>query len=106
MVSILSGAGAGQYRRLTRVVDAETFQIDKAFATPLDQTSLVQVGPFKGRFIFHWNTYTDGGAFQLYANNADVIVAEHRHARMEGLMSWGRASVPDAYCPNIHIQFM
>ena len=49
-----------------------------------------QVGPFKGKIIFHRNRYEDGGAFQLYANAADVIVSEHRFARTEGLLSWGR----------------
>ena len=51
---------------------------------------MLQVGPFKGEIIFHRNRYEDGGAFQLYANAADIIVSQHRFARTEGLLSWGR----------------
>merc|ERR1711907_26024 len=88
------------------VIDSKTIQIDRPFSTELDETSLVQVGPFKGRFVFLDNEYLDGGAFQLYANAADVIVAEHRFTRMEGLLSWGRATGHNIYCPNIQVQFV
>lgn len=76
-----SGTGAGQYRRISKVLDKSTVVLDQPFVTPLDPSSRVQLGPFKGRFIFYANRYEDGGAFQLYANNADVVVAKHRFAR-------------------------
>jgi hypothetical protein len=43
--------------------------------------------PMKGRFIFDHNTYEDGGAFQTYANAADVIVSRHKFVRTEVLLS-------------------
>ena len=96
---------------------------------------MLQVGPFKGEIIFHRNRYEDGGAFQLYANAADIIVSQHRFARTEGLLSWGRFNGnvgsatnsvkprtpltlnPNAtqytcrphtyrYCPNLRVQFV
>ena len=106
MVSVLSGTGSGQYRRVQKVIDGSTIQLDQPFTTPLDDSSLVQVGPFKGRFVFLANRYMDGGAFQLYANAADVVVAHHRFARMEGLLSWGRAGGGAVYAPNLRVQFV
>ena len=82
---------------MSKIVDQPPF---------LDATSLVQFGPFKGRFVFLDNEYVDGGAFQLYANAADVVVAHHRFERMEGLLSWGRATGGAIYCPNIRVQFV
>jgi hypothetical protein len=66
MVSILAGTGAGQYRRLVGFdATGHVITIDKPFTTPLDATSMMQLGPFKGRFIFDENRYEDCGAFQL-----------------------------------------
>lgn len=103
-VSILDGTGAGQVRRLVGLVNHTQFVIDAPFSVPLDSTSIIQVGPYKGRMIFHNNKYEDGGAFQFYANAVDMIVSSHRFTRVEGLLSWGRANAP-AYCPNMRIQF-
>jgi hypothetical protein len=35
--------------------------LDRPFGTPLDATSFINVGPFRGRALFHGNRYTDGG---------------------------------------------
>ena len=40
------------------------------------------------------------------ANAADVIVSQHRFARTEALLSWGRANSPYAYCPNLRVQLV
>jgi hypothetical protein len=66
MVSILAGTGAGQYRRLIGIDSTKAvITIDEPFTTALDTTSMMQLGPFKGRFIFDQNRYEDCGAFQL-----------------------------------------
>ena len=39
------------------------------------------------------------------ANAVDIVVSAHKFARVEALLSWGRAS-PPAYCPNMKIQFV
>eukprot|EP00933_Yihiella_yeosuensis_P031758 TRINITY_DN25376_c0_g1_i1.p1 TRINITY_DN25376_c0_g1~~TRINITY_DN25376_c0_g1_i1.p1 ORF type:complete len:802 (-),score=122.38 TRINITY_DN25376_c0_g1_i1:24-2267(-) len=107
MVSVLHGTGAGQYRRIVEIINGLNLRIDRAFTTPLDKSSLVQVGPFKGRLIFYSNRYVDGGAFQLYGNDADVIVAKQRLSRMGGLLSWGRSNGDGkSFAPNLRIQFM
>ena len=67
----------------------------------------LQVGRFKGRFLFWANTYEDCGGFQFYANVVDGVVARHRFVRAEALLSWGRAtsSAGHIYAPNLRIQF-
>ena len=97
---MLTGVG------ITKGAKPEVITIDKPFTTTLDATSMMQLGPFKGRFIFDENRYEDCGAFQLYANAADVIVANHNFARAEGLLSWGRAGGGHVYAPNIRVQFL
>lgn len=87
--------------------DTHTVVIDRPFTTALDAaSSVVQVGPMKGKIIFHRNSYTDGGSFQTYANAQDVIVSAHRFERSEALLSWGRSSGGGTYCPNINVQFL
>lgn len=106
MASVLDGTGAGQYRRIVAVNNSSYVTIDKPFTTPLDSTSRVQLGPFKGRILFVGNRYEDGGGFQLYANAADVVVTDHHFARTEALLSWGRAASSHTYAPNLRIQFV
>ena len=65
-VAVLDGLGAGDYRRVA-AWEGNTITLDKPFATSLDGSSFINVGPFRGRSIFNHNAYSDGGAFQLYA---------------------------------------
>ena len=90
--SIVAGKGAGDYRRVIAMPNSHTVVIDKPFSTTLDGTSRIQLGPFKGKFIFYSNSYIDGGTFQTYGNAMDVVVAKHTFERSEGLLSWGRSS--------------
>ena len=92
-VTILAGAGAGQVRRVVAVPDASHVTVDRPFATPLDATSRVSVGAYKGQIIFHKNDYKDCGAFQTYGTAQDVVVSEHTFERAEALSSWGRTLV-------------
>merc|ERR1712194_818466 len=36
----------------------------------------------------------------------DVVVSEHRFARMEGLLSWARTNGKTAYAPNLRVEFV
>ena len=67
MVSVLAGTGSGQSRRSVGRVGTTSLRLDAPFETPLDASSVVQLGPYKGRMLFHRNRYQDGGAFQLCA---------------------------------------
>ena len=80
--------------------------VDRPFATPLDGTSRVQVGAFKGQIIFHRNAYADSGSFQTYGAAQDVVVSEHTFERVESLNSWGRSYGGNAYAPNTHVELV
>jgi len=103
-VTVVDGAGAGQYRRL--VTAGRTPTIDRPFATPLDNSSVLQVGPFRGRTIFLHNRYEDGGDWQLYGNAHDWIIAKQHMARTGGIKSWGRGFSAPNFCPNIRVQIV
>eukprot|EP01048_Picozoa_sp_COSAG05_P009397 COSAG05_NODE_768_length_7455_cov_4.609027_8_plen_93_part_00 len=69
--------------------------------------TVIQIGPFKGQFIFHGNRYADGGAFQTYGTAMDVIISETTFVRTEGLFAWGRGNGPTTvYAPNLRIQLL
>ena len=78
-VTVMAGTGAGQYRRL--VTASHTPVIDQPFDTPIDSTSVIQIGPFRGRTIFYHNRYEDGGDWQLYGNAHDWIVSQQHMQR-------------------------
>ena len=61
----------------------------------------------RGRNIYHHMHYEDCGAFQFYANVADGVVARHRFARAEGLLTWGRATpaAGHVYAATMRVQF-
>ena len=75
---------------------ASNVTLDLAFATPIDETSVVQIGPFKGQFIFHGNRYADGGAFQTYGTAMDVIISTTTFERTEGVLTSHIATIPYA----------
>ena len=106
LVSILDGAGAGQYRRLTSNAGNGSVTIDAPFDTPLDATSLAQLSDMRGQMIFDANEFTDTGAFQLYGNAYDVVVANTVFTRATGLFSWALAESDHNYCPNLRVQFL
>ena len=105
-VTVLAGAGAGQVRRVVAAPDGAHVTVDRPFATPLDGTSRVQVGAFKGQIIFHRNAYADSGSFQTYGAAQDVVVSEHTFERVESLNSWGRSYGGNAYAPNTHVELV
>ena len=103
--TIIAGTGAGQYRRIVSV-EKRRITVDRPFLTPLDSTSVLQTGPFRGRTIFVGNTYQDGGPWQLYGNAHDWIVSGQRMARTAGIISWGRGRKEPNFCPNIRVQIV
>ena len=106
LASVLTGTGAGQWRRLTANLGNGTVHLDQPFLTPVDATSVIQLSDMRGRMIFDGNEYTDVGAFQLYGNAYDVVVANSMYTRTTGLFSWALASSDHDYCPNTHIELL
>lgn len=104
---VLNGTGAGQIRRILdfRMEDALNgsgwFTLDAPLDVPLrtspspvaaaaDGASLIACVPFRGRSIFHANTFEDAGAHQLYGIGLDTVVAHNTAARFGGFLAWGQ----------------
>ena len=64
-----------------------------AAADPKDANgaSLIACIPFRGRNIFHQNSFIDTGAHQLYGIGLDTLVAENTGVRMGGFKAWGQS---------------
>lgn len=56
---------------------------------PATGASLISITFFRGQMIFYRNTFSDGGATQLYGSAFDVIVAENTALRTDGFANWG-----------------
>ena len=68
--TVLDGAGAGQYRKIVGWSKGtnqtnQTITLDKPFATPVDETSTIQLGTCHMMILMHDNYYADGGAVQM-----------------------------------------
>ncbi len=104
-VLILHGLGAGQCRRVVRNEGRE-WQIDRPWDLTPDDTSLISITPFRGRYLFVGNEFTDGGAVQLYAMSIDCVVAENTGTRMDGFYAWGRNPHGWGWQPSWFCQFL
>eukprot|EP01121_Diplochlamys_sp_Union-15-3_P013403 TRINITY_DN4154_c0_g1_i1.p1 TRINITY_DN4154_c0_g1~~TRINITY_DN4154_c0_g1_i1.p1 ORF type:complete len:718 (+),score=128.94 TRINITY_DN4154_c0_g1_i1:51-2204(+) len=103
---ILSGQGAGQYRRVVHNQGRE-WEIDAPWVIePIVNVSGINIGPFKGRMLFINNTFSDGGSVQLYAMAIDIIVAENIGQRFNGFFSWGLNPHKWGWQPNWFTQFL
>jgi len=87
-VFILDGTGAGQYRFVT-ANEGRTWEVDRPWIVPPDDTSVISIVPYRGRNMFIGNTFLDGGAMQMYGSAADIIVAGNKGARIDGFFTWG-----------------
>lgn len=105
VVYILDGAGAGQYRFVT-ANQGRNWEVDRPWTVPPDDTSVLSIVPYRGHNIFVNNTFTDGGAFQLYGSAADVIVAGNKGARIDGFFTWGLNPHGWGWQPAWYCQFL
>ena len=85
--------------------------MDVPFVTPLDSSSLVQLGTCHMMMVFHDNEYADGGAVQTIGDPQDIIVADTKWERTEGLYAWGRSGGNcnkrlGCYGANVRVQFL
>jgi len=93
---VVTGTGAGQYRRVVNWAPgtvggaAGTFDIDSPLAAPLGADSMVEVMPMRGRSIFHNTRYRDVGAFQFYGIGVDNMIHGMTMERGGGFAAWGQ----------------
>lgn len=104
-VMILEGAGAGQWRTVTTNAGRE-WEVDRPWDIAPDETSVISIAPHRGRHLFIGNSYTDGGAFQLYGAALDTIVAGNKGTRMDGFIAWGLNPHNWGWQPCFNCQFL
>lgn len=105
VVMILDGTGAGQYRVVT-ANEGREWDLDRPWDIEPDETSVIQIGPHRGRHLFVNNVFYDGGAFQLYGAALDTIVAGNVGARMDGFFAWGLNPHGWGWQPAWYCQFL
>lgn len=87
-VYIMDGTGAGQWRTVT-ANEGRAWEVDRPWDVPPDDTSLLSIVPFRGRSLIVNNTFTDGGAVQMYGTVADIVIANNQGRRIDGFFTWG-----------------
>ena len=87
---VITGTGAGQYRRITSTFSDNQFTIDTPLAVPVATDGAIEVMPLRGRNIFYNQHYEDVGPFQFYGTGIDNIVYGLTMARGGGIAAWGQ----------------
>lgn len=87
-VMILDGAGAGQYRLVTRN-EGRDWEVDRPWDIPPDETSVISIAPYRGHNLLIGNEFVDGGAVQLYGAALDAVLAGNIGRRIDGFWGWG-----------------
>lgn len=99
-VFILSGKGAGQFRRLVKY-QGDQIEVDRPWQVDPDKDSMLSITMFHGRYLLVGNEFTDCGAMQFYGTSIECIVARSKGTRMAGLRGmglWYYAYQPSWYC--------
>jgi len=93
---VLNGTNAGDCRRVASGGNDNLrwVRLDRPFASPLDETSLITILPFQGHIAFVGNTYSDGGEVQLYGQALGCVMADNTFERTGGLSAWARSTDP------------
>ncbi len=104
IVCIQDGRGAGQWRNVV-ANHGRQWEIDREFACPPDDASLVTIVPMNGRVLMIGNRFEDANWVNAsYGTAIDVVCAENRLYRCAQLLNYGCA--PDrAFQPSWYVQF-
>ena len=88
-VRVISGAGAGQWRRVERF-ERDRLIMDRPFDVPVDASSQFYAANAMTRHILFDNEWSDTGiAAQFYGGALDCVMAGNRSARSGGFRAWG-----------------
>lgn len=99
-VFVLTGRGAGQYRRLVRT-EGTAVEIDRPWAVEPDDKSDLCITMFQGHYLLVDNEFTDTGAMQFYGTSIECLVARNRGTRMSGFTAlglWYHGFQPSWFC--------
>jgi hypothetical protein len=105
VVCIQNGRGAGQWRAVVSN-QGRQWTVDRPFACPPDDTSLVTIVPMSGRVLVICNRFEDANWVNAsYGTAIDVVCAGNRLYRCAQLLNYGCA--PDnAFQPSWYVQFL
>jgi len=85
---IISGKGAGQFRRITgHTVSA--IELDYPFLVQPDSTSMISITTIRKNLFFVNNEVTDVGAYQFYGSAQHCVISGLRMRRCSGIVSRG-----------------
>ena len=83
-VQIAGGKGAGQIRRI-KSIDGRKVELQSAWDIVPDETSVINIGSFRRRFIYTENQACDSTvALQFYGSMIEAIIANNETARTGG----------------------
>ncbi|MBV9866387.1 MAG: hypothetical protein JO316_13625 [Abitibacteriaceae bacterium] len=89
VLCIMDGKGTGQYRYIT-VNTGRTWQLDRPFDVPPDNSSTISIFPFRGRVLVIGNRFEDAGWVNMgYGSSFDVVCANNSLYRVGALLNLG-----------------
>jgi len=103
-VFILSGRGAGQYRRVVSC-NGQIVQIDRPWDVPPNTVSTLLICAVQRHYLVVGNEFADTGGIQLQAGATECIVAGNTAVRMRGFTTAGIWD-GSGYNPNWYCQFL
>ncbi|MBE6626587.1 MAG: hypothetical protein E7628_05340 [Ruminococcaceae bacterium] len=88
---ILSGTGAGQFRRISAIdFEAMTVTIDTPFEVQPDETSHIVANDMFQNWYFVNNTIENSGSLQFYTAQYNTVVDGTNFIRSASIKSWGQ----------------
>lgn len=106
---ILTGKGAGQWRRVVGTRgpkgNQRMWEVDVPWHVPPDATSQVQIGPLRGHILLESSSWTTAYTVQLYGMCIDSVVASNKFDTTPFYV-WGRNPHGWGYQPNWNIEVL
>lgn len=102
-VSVLQGAGSGQWRTIVRATNLSSapngaflLELDSPFTLPLSELgkpneSIIAINGLKEKYIFEGNEWVNGTTVQTYGNSNDWVLSGNvlRNFWTAGMSLWG-----------------
>ena len=75
---VISGRGLGQVRTVTsRAENTAVVEIDEPLSTALDESSIVTIAPWVGRWLVAGNFFTNGTSVQTYGMTLGAVFVDN-----------------------------
>jgi hypothetical protein len=101
---VLSGTGAGQYRRISKV-EGTVVTVAEPFEVQPDETSRITANDMFTNWYFVNNSITNSGSLQFYTAQCNTVVDGTEFTHSASIKSWGQF-VYDAISSHWYISFI